>query len=218
MKEAEALEWERQVAVEQLEAHFQRLLDRVNEHLSEFKGTSLAVAEFGVELKMRRRDFGELANFVVEDIKVAGQIHGDLKEKVLHVEQQVMSLEEWSNDITTNLNDVQARVDNWNSGRGEGEGRARSEPVRFNRQARAGYKYWPPLGCGVPVNLQHMFPQSLVLLSVHHLHGGHSSCIQIVVRTVHTVQQTVGFHRYSFWMVVDAPVVVQRQVPWLVAQ
>ena len=91
MNEAKALEWERQVVVEQLEAHFQRLLDRVNEHLSEFKGTSLAVAELGVELKIRGRDFGELANFVVEDVKVAGQLHDDLKEKVLHVEQQVMS-------------------------------------------------------------------------------------------------------------------------------
>ena len=39
--------------------------------------------------------------------------------------------------------------------------------------------------------------------------------MQIWVRIVHTVQQTVDFHRYSFWMVVDAPVVVQRQVPWL---
>ena len=33
--------------------------------------------------------------------------------------------------------------------------------------------------------------------------------MQILVRIVHTVQQTVDFHRYSFWMVVDAPVVVQ---------
>ena len=49
----------------------------------------------------------------------------------------------------------------------------------------------------VPVNMQHMFQQSLVLLSVHQQSGGHSSCIQILVRTVHTVQQTVDFHRYS---------------------
>ena len=140
VNEAKVLEWERQVAVEKLEAHFQRLSDRVNEtqvleverqlavvelegnfkrlsepvneHLSEFKGTSLAVAELGVELKMRGRDFGELANFVVEDIKVAGQLHDDLKEKVLHVDQQVMILVEWSNGITTTLNDVEGRVDN----------------------------------------------------------------------------------------------------------
>ena len=62
---------------------------------------------------------------------------------------------------------------------------------------------------GVPVNMQHMFQQSLVLLSVHQQSGGHSSCMQILVRTVHTVQQTVDFHRYSFWLVVDAPVIVQ---------
>ena len=33
--------------------------------------------------------------------------------------------------------------------------------------------------------------------------------MQISVRTVHTVQQTVDFYRYSFGLVVDAPVVVQ---------
>ena len=70
---------------------------------------------------------------------------------------------------------------------------------------------------GVPVNMQHEFQHSLVLLSVHQQSGGHPSCMQILVRTVHTVQ-TVDFHRYSFWLVVDAPVVVQWQVLWLVAQ
>ena len=40
-----------------------------------------------------------------------GRLHDDLKVKVLHVDQQVMSLVEWSNDITTNLNDIEARVD-----------------------------------------------------------------------------------------------------------
>ena len=43
---------------------------------------------------------------------MAGRLHDDLKEKVLHVDQQVKSLVEWSNDITTNVNDVEARVDN----------------------------------------------------------------------------------------------------------
>ena len=33
--------------------------------------------------------------------------------------------------------------------------------MRFNRQARAGYKYWPP--CGVPVNMQHQCQQSLFM-------------------------------------------------------
>ena len=38
--------------------------------------------------------------------------------------------------------------------------------------------------------------------------------MQILVRTVHTVQQTVDFHRYNSWDGCHAPVVVQRQVPW----
>ena len=48
-----------------------------------------------------------------------------------------------------------------------------------------------------------------------HQQNGGPSCLQILVRTVHTVQQTVDPHRYSSSMVVAAPVVVQRQVPWL---
>ena len=43
---------ERQVAVLELEGNFKRLSERLNEHISEFKGTSLAVA-LGVGLKMR---------------------------------------------------------------------------------------------------------------------------------------------------------------------
>ena len=39
--------------------------------------------------------------------------------------------------------------------------------------------------------------------------------MQILVCTVHTLQQTVDFHRYSSWDGCHAPVVVQRQVPWL---
>ena len=39
------------------------------------------------------------------------KLHDDLKEKVLHVEQQVMRLGQWSNDITANLNDVEGRVE-----------------------------------------------------------------------------------------------------------
>ena len=126
VNETQVLEGERQVAVEKLEAHFQRLSDRVNEtqaleaerqervneHLSEFNGTSLAVAELGEKLEMRGRDVGELTSFVVEDIQVAGRLHEDLKVKVLHVDQQVMNLVEKSNGITTTLNDVEGRVDN----------------------------------------------------------------------------------------------------------
>ena len=42
--------------------------------------------------------------------------------------------------------------------------------------------------------------------------------MQILVRTVHTMQQTVDFHRYSSWDGCHAPVVVQRQVPGWGAQ
>ena len=112
VNETQALEGERQLAVVELEGNFKWLSERVNEHLSEFKGTSLAVAELGVNLEMRGRDFGELTKFVLEDIKVAGRLHDDLQVKVLHVDQQVTSLVEWSNDITTTLNDVEGRVDN----------------------------------------------------------------------------------------------------------
>ena len=82
------------------------------------------------------------------------------------------------------------------------------------------YKYWPSLSVvGVLVNMQHMFQQSLVLLSVHQQSGGHSSCMLILVPTVHTVLQTVDSSQVQFrLMVVDVPVVVQRQVPWLGAQ
>ena len=56
----------------------------------------------------QRRDFGELASFVDS----LGRIHDVLREKVLHVDQHVMKLVEWSDGITTNLNDVVTRVDN----------------------------------------------------------------------------------------------------------
>ena len=60
----------------------------------------------------RGRELMQFSDFVLEDIKVGGRLHDDLKVKVLHVDQQVTSLVEWSNDITTNLNDIEARVDN----------------------------------------------------------------------------------------------------------
>ena len=84
----------------------------MNEYLSEFKGTSLAVAELGEKLEMRRREVGDLTSFVVDDIQVAGRLDEDLKVKVLHVDQKVLNLVEWSNGITTTLNDVEGRVDN----------------------------------------------------------------------------------------------------------
>ena len=81
VNEAKALEWERQLAVVELEGHFKQLWDRVIEtkalvelvddqivntkkvffFLAEVKGW---LAEFGVELQKRGRDFGELASFV----------------------------------------------------------------------------------------------------------------------------------------------------------
>ena len=124
--EAQALEGERQLAVVELEGNSKQLSDRVDEtkalvglvdeqmvntskaFSAELKGTSLAVAEFGEALQKSGRDFGQLANFV----DALGRLHDDLKVKVLHVDQQVTSLVDWSNDTTTNLNDIEARVDN----------------------------------------------------------------------------------------------------------
>ena len=100
----------------ELEGQLKQLTDtmevQLHEHLSEFKGTSLAVAELGEKLEMKRREVSDLTSFVVDDIQVAGRLHADLKVKVLHVDQQVMNLVEWSTGITTTLNDVESRVDN----------------------------------------------------------------------------------------------------------
>ena len=100
----------------ELEGQLKQLADtmevQLHEHLSEFKGTSLAVAELGEKLEMKRREVSDLTSFVVDDIQVAGRLHEDLKVKVLHVDQQVMNLVEWSSGITTTLNDVESRVDN----------------------------------------------------------------------------------------------------------
>ena len=66
------------------------------------------------------------------------------------------------------------------------------------------------------MNMQHKFQHFFVhepgCASVHQQKGRHSRCMQILVRTVHTVQQTV------FWLGFLVPVVVQRQVPWWGAQ
>ena len=221
----------------ELEAHFQRLSDRVNEHLSEFKGTSLAVAELGVELKMRRRDFGELT-------------HDDLKEKLLHVEQQVTSSEEWGNDFTTNLNVLEVRVDNleqwgeelatsscvltklqspfwivprsirsWHDlSRTWSNGVMRSRIVSCDllmivsrtwsnagleectaspgRDTSTGCSGWSRL-CDHAAAVPAVRRVLRAFGSVPRQNGGHSSCMSILVRIVHTVQQTVDFHRYS---------------------
>ena len=98
----------------ELEGQLKQLTDtmEVQLHLSEFKGTSLAVAELGEKLEMKRREVSDLTSFVVDDIQVAGRLHEELKVKVLHVDQQVMNLVEWSSGITTTLDDVESRVDN----------------------------------------------------------------------------------------------------------
>ena len=88
--------------------------------------------------------------------------------------------------------------------------------MRFNRQARAGYKYWPRVG--VPVNMQHQFQQSLFM----------NPCVlQFINRVVdipaaadlgtHSAHCAAdrGLSQVQFFVGVYAPVVVQRQVPWL---
>ena len=69
----------------------------------------------------------------------------------------------------------------------------------------------------VTVIMQRHFQQHVDFLvpfsSVPRQSGGLSSCMQILVRTVHTVQQTVEISQLQFLgLVVDAPVAVQRQV------
>ena len=90
----------------------ERVVSSIEDRISELE---LKVSEVSEKLEMRERDFGKLTTFVFEDNKVSDQLHDDLKKKVLHTEQQVESqvtrLEQWGNDITTNLND-EGRVDN----------------------------------------------------------------------------------------------------------
>ena len=69
--------------------------------------------------------------------------------------------------------------------------------------------------CEHAVQVPAIFVHEPGCASVHQQYGGHSSCMLFLVRTVHTVQQTVDFHRYSSWDGCHAPVVVQRQVSWL---
>ena len=91
----------------ELEGELKQLTDTMDfqllEHLSEFKGTSLAVAELGVKLERRGRDFGELTNFVLENIKVADQLHDDLMKKVHDVEGRVDNLEQWGEELAESL-------------------------------------------------------------------------------------------------------------------
>ena len=53
--------------------------------------------------------------------------------------------------------------------------------------------------CEHAVQVPAVFVHEPGCASVHQQYGGHSSCMQFLVRTVHTVQQTVDPHRYSSW-------------------
>ena len=94
VNETQVLEGERHLAVVELEGNFKQLSFRVNEtnalvglfddqiantkraFSAEVKGTSLAVAEFGVALQKSGLDFGELASFV----DALGRLHDVLRE------------------------------------------------------------------------------------------------------------------------------------------
>ena len=76
---------------------------QLHEHFFEFKDTSLEVAELGVKLERRGRDFEALTNFVLENIKTADQLHDDLKKMVFDVEGRVDNLEQWSEELAESL-------------------------------------------------------------------------------------------------------------------
>ena len=111
----------------ELEGQLKQLTDtmdvQLHEHLSEFKDTSLEVAELGVELKCRGRELMEFIDFVLEDIKKADQLHDDLKNKVLVLEgrvdcslqeqsERVTNLEQWGDKLSEHLNECLDRVTN----------------------------------------------------------------------------------------------------------
>ena len=110
----------------ELEGQLKQLTDtmevQLHEHLSEFKDTSLEVAERGVQLIWRGRELWEFTDFVLEDIKKADQLHDDLKKKVLDVEGRVdCSLQEqsarvtnlqWGDKLSEHLNECLDRVTN----------------------------------------------------------------------------------------------------------
>ena len=87
--------------------------------------------------------------------------------------------------------------------------------MRFNRQARAGYKYWAPCGCPCEhaATVSAVFVHEPGCAPVHQQNGGHSSCMQILVRTVHTVKQTVDLHRYSSGDGCHAPLLFNDRCP-----
>ena len=111
----------------ELEGQLKQVTDtlevELHEHLSEFKDTSLKVAELGVELKRRGRELVEFSDFVLEDIKTADKLHDDLKKKVLVLEGRVdcslqeqsgrvTKLEQWGDKLSEHLNECLDRVTN----------------------------------------------------------------------------------------------------------
>ena len=81
-------------------------------------------------------------------------------------------------------------------------------PGGDHRQARAGYKYWPPhvAVVDVPVYMQHKFQQSLVLRSVHQQSGGYSSYYTETLMHSVVVQKTVEIPQLQFLDLVVVPV------------
>ena len=51
------------------------------------------------------RDFQDFSTFMEEKQLSMAKLHDDPSEKVLHVEQLVTMLEQWSNDITAKFNE-----------------------------------------------------------------------------------------------------------------
>ena len=111
----------------ELEGQLKQVTDtmevQLHERLSEFKDTSLEVAELGVELKRRGRELSEFIDFVLEDIQKADQLHDDLKKKVLVLEgrvdcslqeqsERVTDLQQWGDKLSEHLNECLDRVTN----------------------------------------------------------------------------------------------------------
>ena len=168
-------------------------------------GMSLAVAELGVNLERRGRDFGELTNFVLEDIKVAGRLHDDLKVKVLHVDQQVMHLVEWSNGITTTLNDVEGRVDNLEQWGEELAQSLRGSTARPGRDTNTGHRVESLCTCSISSS-SFLFMNPGVLQFINRRVDIPAACRSWYAQC--TLCRPCSGDGC-------APVVVQRQVPWL---
>ena len=85
----------------------EQLLAQLQDIAFQTRDRSLTIAELCMNLETNVRDLQDFSTLVEEKQLSMAELHDDLKEKVLHVKQQVTSLEEWGNDITTNLNDIE---------------------------------------------------------------------------------------------------------------